>query len=55
METLLGGAVVDDHIEAARQSYDEFVLAFECVSVSHHTAGHIVNPVGTTYIEGNVA
>ena len=48
----LAGAVVDHHVETSRKCHYKFLLSAESVTVAKHTAGHVVNPIGATNVEG---
>ena len=55
MEALFAMAVIEHHIETARESNDELVLLPEGVPVAVHAARHIINPIGALDVEGNVS
>ena len=51
MENLLLVAVVDHHVKAATQGHQELLLTLEGMTVTPHSARHIVDPVVTLHLE----
>jgi hypothetical protein len=45
MERLLTFAIVDNHVKAAAQGHEKFLLLDEGMSVAPHAAGHVIDPV----------
>ena len=45
--------VVENHIETAREGYDEFLLGTDSVPHTMRSTGHVINPIGARYIERN--
>ncbi len=51
-ESAFVSAVVEDHIEAAAQRYDDLLEFFVCVSAAGGAAWHVIEVVDSFYREG---